>query len=397
MKKQNNNTQIKKEKVLWSAIRFFLTFPNLENTLQFESYYEKLNKRFPNEIKSLIIAKEKHENNKPHLHILIIFRKKKITNNPNYFDFICDKHGHYETVRDLNKVTDYIKKDKDFKAFGDPIDLKKINDTPTLLRDLLKTPEYRPEALFENLTNELDAAIYNDGSKIDIYSRRYQSYLHYEKLKQKHVITEFSLDKIQNAPTKFQPYAKACLPVLQFLNLWMNNRRYKAKNLFLWSHEPNMGKSSLFNTIAEISPTYEWPTDNWFQEYRNYAFQFIIWDELTLIGFREEFLKNFFAGNGLQLPIKGTHILKKDNPMIISSSNYSLTEIFQAKFSVTCKCPKTNPRTFCSNLNECTTPQNIKNLYKAIYARLIPMEIKDPLFPNGDAEPELFYEWKQFL
>jgi hypothetical protein len=25
------------------------------------------------------------------------------------------------------------------------------------------------------------------------------------------------------------------------------------------------------------------------------------------------------------------------------------------------------------------------------------MEITQPLFPNGDDNPELFYEWKQFL
>jgi hypothetical protein len=78
--------------------------------------------------------------------------------------------------------------------------------------------------------------------------------------------------------------------------------------------------------------------------------------------------------------------------MIISSSNYSLAEIFQNKFSITCTCPKTNPKKFCNNLSTCTAPLSIKNLYKAIYTRLIPMEITQPLFPNGDDNPELFYE-----
>ena len=113
---------------------------------------------------------------------------------------------------------------------------------------------------------------------------------------------------------------------------------------------------------------------------------------MSLIGSKEEFLKNFFAGNELQLPIKGTHIIKTDHPIILSSSNHSLRELFINRFQTTCQCPITNDTSFCSNKQNCYTPQPVKNLYKALRARIVPIEIKEPLFPDGDQNPSLFYE-----
>lgn len=223
-----------------------------------------MNKRFPGELLSAVIAFEKHKDLSNHLHLLLVFRPKKITSNPHYFDFITGKHGHYTTVRDLARCLTYIKKDLNFFSWGQPIETQNKNKSlgSDTLRLRLKTPDYRPEALFEDLTEELDKAIYNDASKIDIYSRRFQSFLHYKKLNSKKTLKSFDLNRILTAPAHLQPYALACLPILNTLNRWANERRYKAKNLFLWSHSPNMGKSSLFNLLIDITPTYEYPSDN---------------------------------------------------------------------------------------------------------------------------------------
>ena len=112
---------------------------------------------------------------------------------------------------------------------------------------------------------------------------------------------------------------------------------------------------------------------------------------MTLIGSKEDFLKNFFAGNNIQLPIKGTHIIKKDHPLILASSNHSLRELFQLRFQSFCHCGSSNDLVFCNNHRDCNVPQVVKNLYKAIRARLCPFELKDPIFPNGDSSPNLFY------
>ena len=112
---KNTTKDIKKSKpqrkpILWSAQRFFLTFPKIDQFEGFGDYIDKIHSRFPNELRSAIIARESHSDGSLHLHFLLIFNIKKITSNPAYFDFICNKHGHYETIRDLDKCLTYIKK-----------------------------------------------------------------------------------------------------------------------------------------------------------------------------------------------------------------------------------------------------------------------------------------------
>lgn len=118
---------------------------------------------------------------------------------------------------------------------------------------------------------------------------------------------------------------------------------------------------------------------------------------MTLVGSKEEFLKNFFAGNLIQLPIKGTHIIKRDHPLILASSNHSFRELFYIRYQSKCLCDSPNDLTFCSNQPGCNVPQTTKNLYKALLARIIPIEVTAPLFPDGDSNPDLYYEWKNFL
>lgn len=47
-----------------------------------------------------------------------------------------------------------------------------------------------------------------------------------------------------------------------------------------------------------------------------------------------EFLNQFLAGDSMRLAMKGNFTLKQDNPLVIMTSNYSLREHVNKKFSV---------------------------------------------------------------
>jgi hypothetical protein len=104
------NTGDKKGRFVFSAKKYFLTFPKVTQPVTNESVIALLNKSFPDELKSLLVARELHEDGTPHFHIYLEFKKKKQIRSYSFFDFIFNKHGNYQTVRFKKAVINYISK-----------------------------------------------------------------------------------------------------------------------------------------------------------------------------------------------------------------------------------------------------------------------------------------------
>ena len=124
------------------------------------------------------------------------------------------------------------------------------------------------------------------------------------------------------------------LDIVSFLNdnLKPREREYKKPMLHLWSTEPNTGKTSLLHFLQHISPCYIWPDDNWFDTYNDNVYQWITWDEWSPKGWDGPFLNRFLAGEKMRLPMKGSHTLKQDNPLIILTSNKSMWDHCRGKW-----------------------------------------------------------------
>ena len=116
--------------------------------------------------------------------------------------------------------------------------------------------------------------------------------------------------RIATERSDLEPYLKELIPILEFLNKNLNDRHYKQPNLYLWSHKPDTGKSSLFNLLAELTPNYHWPLDLWYESYSNFTYQTIVWDEFSLRGQNPEFIKLLLAGTQMQLQKKGSQVVK---------------------------------------------------------------------------------------
>lgn len=96
-----------------------------------------------------------------------------------------------------------------------------------------------------------------------------------------------------------------------------------------------------------------------------------------------------FAGEHLQLPVKGTHVFKEDNPLFLLSANKSLKDLLRAKYPFTCHCPQ-HTYSLCKGLPGCSVPEHVVDLYDALLTRVPPYFVDRPIFPNGHEQPELW-------
>lgn len=85
---------------------FILTFPQC--VVKKEVAIQRIENKFQQELKGYIVCEEAHADGTPHLHVFLSFHKRRNIRQPDYFDFIADKHGNYQVCRSAkNSIQDY--------------------------------------------------------------------------------------------------------------------------------------------------------------------------------------------------------------------------------------------------------------------------------------------------
>lgn len=115
-----------------------------------------------------------------------------------------------------------------------------------------------------------------------------------------------------------------------------SNRPHKTLNLYLWG-APGIGKTSLFNgtpdSLASITSTYDFNLQNRYQNrYTNNAYGFISWHEFVYTAYPHVSLVKLFEGLDLQIPVRYSSNIKRDNPLIVMTSNISLSEHIEREY-----------------------------------------------------------------
>jgi len=269
------------------------------------------------------------------LYTYIEFYKKRKLSKPNHFDYLTKSPSSY-----LNPISkqDFLEKcltTPYAKVYGNLLKNKLVREH-FIMKQIEKgvtTP------MFFNFNEpEIKRALFNESIKFDRYVKQHQLFLDLTKKKDKPRIISFSKDALKKHATNVLSESAIQLwsKIFDILNNNINPtfRYYKKTQLHLWSKEPNMGKSALLNFIKTTTACYMWPQDNWWDHYENYLYQFILWDEFSLIGKQVEFLNQFLAGDNMRLAMKGNFTLKQDNPLVIMTSNDSLEEHVKKKFSI---------------------------------------------------------------
>ena len=111
-----------------------------------------------------------------------------------------------------------------------------------------------------------------------------------------------------------------------------STRPHKAKALFL-TGAPNTGKTTLGLALQKYVGTFTFPDDGWWQGYQSGIFKVIVWNQFDLRRFQYPTLLKFLEGLRLDLPIKGSHVTRSDNPLILLTSNLSLEQLICRRFS----------------------------------------------------------------
>ena len=94
-----------------------------------------------------------------------------------------------------------------------------------------------------------------------------------------------------------------------------------------------MGKTSFALALQQRVGTFTFPDDGWWHGYESDTFKLIFWDQFDLRRFSFPTLLKFLQGLRMNLPIKGSHVTRSDNPLILITSNLTIEQHICSRFS----------------------------------------------------------------
>lgn len=295
------------------------------------------------------VAVESHADGSPHLDLLLVF-EKTVELRPTELDFLCGKHGDLTRYRNLNAA---------ILAYGSKEDVP-LSDASLKSALQIQAIKHNPYAFLQQrmlrdpFGFNLDqyCAQNNYFAEIRGYSTiRSKLRTHQEAacnliLKKKPGLREitpcFIRAVLSDAEFQiFQSWVGYCT-IVGFINeifKYGPDRPFKSKQLLLVG-PPNVGKTSLVNEISRHVATYEMGVSNWFPRYCSGVYSLISWNEFRLSAMPYANLLRFLEGTPMDLQYKGGSTLKKDNPLMIASSNLTYSEHLFKKFNAYSKLPQ---------------------------------------------------------
>ena len=117
-------------------------------------------------------------------------------------------------------------------------------------------------------------------------------------------------------------------------------RQMKTLNLLI-TGLASIGKTSLFHNpyhksdracVQDFCAVYPMGMSTWFPQYRTGVYKLILWNEAKLTNYSYTTILKLLEGSYLDLPTKGGVAPKRDNPLIVMTSNLTLQQMIQQKF-----------------------------------------------------------------
>lgn len=195
--------------------RLFLTYPQC--TLKKEEALPLLASKVS--IKEYVIAEEKHQNGDDHLHVYLLLEDTLSTSNPNYLD-IGGFHGNYQSCRSEKNVVKYCTKAENFIS---NFDVSERVDKRKSKKSLIGEKLIQPNLNLVELVKEYPELIYD-----------------YTKIKNNLKI--FNQDA---APRRCK--LPDFLPN-PFGKILSTNLAGKRRHYWIWSSQPNKGKTTAAKT-----------------------------------------------------------------------------------------------------------------------------------------------------
>ena len=314
---------------------FFLTVPHFEGSL--DGVIDALKTHEPNwEYLRYAVVRETHTKDQDkgtHLHFYVRFPKQchvKLDR----FDYL-GKHGKLERVRDYSAVLKYMTKENRPRANFDYVEDIMRKDFPRAVEILLSQGLHIRQ-------------IYKQYSSI-VASKNWSGYLRYLTYQKDSQKFQFELEKPglrmitpelirarlndeQYATYMATPEFHRIVDLLNDIVRYGSTRPHKAKALFI-TGAPGTGKTTLGLALQARVGTFTFPDDGWWQGYQSDVFKMIMWNEFNLRKLQYPTLLKFLQGLRMDLPIKGSHVTRCDNPLIFLTSNLTLEQLICNRFS----------------------------------------------------------------
>ena len=313
---------------------FFLTVPHFEDSL--DDVIDAFKTHQPEwEYLRYAVVKETHTKDVDkgnHLHLYVGF-PKTLSVKLDRFDYL-GKHGKLERVRNYSSVLKYMTKENRPRANFDYIEDIMRKDFPRAVEILLTQGLHIRQ-------------IYRTYSSI-VASKNWSGYLRYLSFQKESEKFQIQLEKpglrmitpeLIRARLSDQEYNlfytndiyQRIVDKVNDIVVFGSNRPFKAHALLLVG-QPNMGKTSFALALQRRVGTFTFPDDGWWQGYESDVFKMIFWDQLDLRKFSYPTLLKFLQGLRMDLPIKGSHVTRSDNPLILITSNLTLEQHICKRF-----------------------------------------------------------------
>lgn len=297
----------------FSARHLFATFPKCD--VAKEVALERIVRLYP--VEWALVGRELHEDGTPHLHAVIRFSRVYTTSDANHFDAIGDGHGNYQSARSIKRCIAYCSKDGDTCSHGDVPKGQSASAGSGRVAPSTRAAKMIMEGKSLSEVREEEPGFYLTHVK------------HCRALFAE-IAAESSRSTLDTWPgIGLRLGAPSCEIKL---NRWLDNnlfaeREFKQPQLFLYG-PPNIGKTSLINSLSKYCSVYYVPNDEDFYDgYMDKKYDLIVIDEFKAQK-KITWLNLFLQGGPTPLRQKGNQYLKTDNLPVIVLSNYSLEECY---------------------------------------------------------------------
>lgn len=146
-------------------------------------------------------------------------------------------------------------------------------------------------------------------------------------------------------PTQLQCYDSwpGYQTIVNYLNqiiTYGGKRQMKTLNLLI-TGPASTGKTSLFHNpnhrpdrscVQDYLAIYPMGMSTWFPQYRSGVYKLILWNQAKLTSYSYDTILKLLEGSYVDLPTKGGVAPKRDNPLIVMTSNMTLDQMIKQKF-----------------------------------------------------------------
>lgn len=309
---QVNNSRTRTARIRLQAKNWFLTFP--QTCTSKEEASERLISHFST-LKGAIVAQEKHADGNTHLHIALFLTEKLRLRDQTYFDFICGKHGNYQTMKSPKDCIAYVT-----KADTQP---KIIGTIPAVSKGS-KSPK-----------SDQAAQMIRSGSTLNEVEEKLPGFFLLNKRKLEEYQSWYSIKRMRLAllpfklPILYSGEDLATKDIVEWLNMNLFIQRpFKSPQLYIFG-PTNTCKTSLGMLLSQYCMVYRMPLlEDFYDSYHDQDYDLVILDEFK--GQKTiQFLNLWLDGQPMSVRKKGSQGFKNKNLPMIICSNYRLDECYK--------------------------------------------------------------------